>query len=192
MHVLNVVTWIVQVFLGLFFFGGAIPKLSGRGLERWTGFADLPRSLTLLIGISEILGGLALVLPMAIGTAAWLTALAAIGLAVIMFMATGFHIRAGEYLAALETTLWAAIAALVAIARWHLVSGRMTATPHLIVALMAVLVPAVIINLVVLLSRPPGVRDRSVAGRDDNAAVSDRVSTARDDGARVAHVPSNR
>jgi hypothetical protein len=192
MHVLNVVTWIVQVFLGLFFFGGAIPKLSGRGLERWTGFADLPRSLTLLIGISEILGGLALVLPMAIGTAAWLTALAAIGLAVIMFMATGFHIRAGEYLAALETTLWAAIAALVAIARWHLVSGRMTATPHLIVALMAVLVPAVIINLVVLLSRPPGVRDRSVARRDASDAVSDRVSTAGEDGARVAHVPLNR
>lgn len=148
MHVLNVVTWVVQVALGLFFVGGGIPKLTGRGLERWTGFSDLPRSITLLIGISDLLGGVALVLPTATGIAPWLTPLAALGLAITMFMAAGFHLRAGEYINVLETMLFAAIAVVVAIARWHPVR------PYLLVALMAVLVPAAIINLAVLLSRP--------------------------------------
>jgi uncharacterized membrane protein YphA (DoxX/SURF4 family) len=158
MHTLNVATWCVQIFLGLFFVAAGFPKLLNRGLERWTGFADLPRSLSLLIGISEVLGGLALVLPMATGIAPWLTPLAAIGLAIIVLMASGFHLRAGEYLPALETVLWASIAAVIAISRWHLVAERMTASPHVLVALLAVLVPAVIINLVVLLTRAPKSR----------------------------------
>jgi uncharacterized membrane protein YphA (DoxX/SURF4 family) len=151
MHALNLVTWAVQIFLGLFFVAAGFPKLLNRGLEQWTGFSDLPRALSTLIGIAEVLGGLALVLPMALGIAPWLTPLAAVGLAVIVAMATGFHLRANEHLPALETTLWAAIAAVIAISRWHLLASRATATPGVLIALLAVLVPAVIINLVVLL-----------------------------------------
>jgi uncharacterized membrane protein YqjE len=48
------------------------------------------------IGISELAGSVGLVLPQVTGTALWLTPLAAMGLAVIMILATGYHRRRGE------------------------------------------------------------------------------------------------
>ncbi len=44
---LNVVLTIVQGFLALFFLGAAIPKITGRGLQRWTGFSALPHPLVI-------------------------------------------------------------------------------------------------------------------------------------------------
>jgi uncharacterized membrane protein YphA (DoxX/SURF4 family) len=152
---LNVVLWIVQVFLGLFFFASGIPKITGRGIERWTGFSDLPRGLVLFIGCADLLGGLGLVLPMATGVLPWLTPLAALGLAISVLMATGFHIRADERLLALETTLWASNAGVVAIGRWPLLSSCVEIPGWALIAALCILVPAVIVNLVVILRRPP-------------------------------------
>jgi len=98
----NLVLWGVQGFLALFFSSASAPKLLGRGLERWTGFSALPRAQVVFIGATEVLGALGLVLPMASGIAPWLTPLAAIGLATIVLMAAGFHLRANEYLEAVE------------------------------------------------------------------------------------------
>src|SRR5438876_5086221 len=120
MDILNLVLWSVQGFLALFFLAAGAPKIIGRGLERWTGFSDLPRPLVISIGLAEVLGAAGLVLPMASGILPWLTPLAAIGLAVIVLMAAGFHIRADERLNALETGLWASIAAVIATGRWDL------------------------------------------------------------------------
>src|SRR6266581_782176 len=104
---------------------------------------------------TEILGAAGLVLPMATGVLPWLTPLAAIGLAIIVLMATGFHLRADERINALETGLWASIAAVIAIGRWDLVGATHAgAPPWVVVAALGLLVPAVIINLVVLFSRP--------------------------------------
>src|SRR5262249_6464169 len=85
---MNAVIWGVQIFLALFFLGAAFPKLTGRGLERWTGFSKLPRGLVLGIGTAEVLGSMGLVLPMATGILPWLTPLAAIGLAINVLMAS--------------------------------------------------------------------------------------------------------
>jgi hypothetical protein len=148
MSELDLALWGVQGFLALFFVAGGVPKVIGRGLDRWTGFADLPRAIILVTGIAEVLGGLALVLPMATGVLPGLTPLAALGLAVIVLMATGFHVREEEHLDALETTLWTAIAIGVAIGRWELLPDP-NLGPWLLVAL-GVLVPAVVINLAVL------------------------------------------
>src|SRR5213593_1146062 len=117
-NVLNLVLWSVQGFLALFFLAAGAPKLIGRGLERWTGFSSQPRPLVIFIGFTEVLGAAGLVLPMATGILPWLTPLAAVGLGIIVLMATGFHIRADERLNAVETALWASIAAVVAISRW--------------------------------------------------------------------------
>ncbi len=119
----NIILWSVQVFLALFFFAAGVPKILGRGLEKWIGFSDLPRPLVVFIGLTEILGALGLVLPMATGILPWLTPLAAIGLAVTVLMASGFHLRADERLPALETALWASIAAVIAIGRLDLVAS---------------------------------------------------------------------
>jgi hypothetical protein len=57
---------------------------------------DVPQGLVTFIGISELLGGLGLVLPQLSGILPWLTPLAALGLALIMLLAMGFHARRRE------------------------------------------------------------------------------------------------
>ena len=163
MNVSNLVLWSVQVFLALFFLAAGAPKLIGRGIERWTGFSDLPRPQVIFIGFTEVLGAAGLVLPMATGILPWLTPLAAVGLAIIVLMAAGFHLRADERLEALETGLWASIATAVAIGRWDLVASRADVPPWVLVAALGLLVPSTIINVIVLLKRPVKAarRDRS-------------------------------
>ena len=164
MNILNLVLWIVQGLLALFFLAAGAPKLIGRGLERWTGFSDLPRPMVVFIGFTEVLGAAGLVLPMATGIVPWLTPLAAVGLGIIVLMATGFHLRADERVNALETGLWASIAAVIAIGRWDLVvAAHAYAPPWVLVAALGLLVPSVIINLIVLFKQRharTGVRTR--------------------------------
>jgi len=151
---LNIVLWGVQGFLALLFVAVGAPKLISRGIERWTGFSDLSRPLVVFIGFAEVVGAAGLVVPMATGILPWLTPLAAVGLAIIVLMAAGFHTRADERLPALETGLWAGIAAVVAIGRWDLVASRADVPAWVLVAALGLLVPAVIINSTVLLTRP--------------------------------------
>jgi DoxX-like family len=154
MNALNIVLWSVQGFLALFFLAAGIPKIFGRGIEKWTGFSDLPRSQVVFIGFAEVLGAAGLVLPMATGVLPWLTPLAALGLAIIVLMATGFHVRADERLNAVETGLWATIAAAIAIGRWDLVGSGADFSPGVLVAVLGLLVPVAIINVIVLWKRP--------------------------------------
>lgn len=70
---LNVVLWIAQGFLALFFLAGGAPKVLGRGIDRWTGFSDLPRAQVILVGVAEVLAAAGLVLPKVTGTLPWLT-----------------------------------------------------------------------------------------------------------------------
>jgi hypothetical protein len=153
-NLLNLVLWSVQAFLALFFLGAGAPKILGRGMERWTGFSEMPRSQVVFIGITEVLGALGLVLPMATNVLPWLTPLAAAGLAIIVLMASGFHLRADERLKALETVLWAGIAAVIAIGRWDLVASVGNVPPWALVVGLALLVPAAVLNVIVLLQRP--------------------------------------
>src|SRR5215207_139163 len=162
MNTLNIVLWSVQGFLALFFLAAGAPKILGRGIDRWTGFSDLPRPQVVFIGFAEVLGAAGLVLPMATGVLPWLTPLAALGLAVIVLMAAGFHLRADERLNALETGLWAAIAAAVAIGRWDLVGSGADVLPWVLVAVLGLLVPVAIINVIVLWKRP--VKSGTLAG----------------------------
>src|ERR687884_922806 len=136
MSIVNLVLWSVQAFLALFFLAAGAPKLIGRGIERWTGSSALPRPQVVFIGFAEVLGAAGLVLPMATGVLPWLTPLAAVGLAVIVLMATGFHVRADERLNAVETGLWASIAAAVAIGRWDLVGSGAVVSPWILVAVL--------------------------------------------------------
>jgi len=147
---LNVVLWVAQGFLALFFFAGGAPKVLGRGLDNWTGFSDLPRVQVILVGLAEILAAAGLVLPNATDVLPWLTPLAAIGLAVIGLMAAGFHVRANEHLNVLETSLLACIGGAIAIGRWDLVDSSAEITPWTLVLALCLLVPAAIINVIVL------------------------------------------
>ncbi len=57
----------------------------------------MPAALVRFIGVSELLGGFALILPAALRIKPELTGWAAIGLAAVMLFATIFHISRGEF-----------------------------------------------------------------------------------------------
>lgn len=144
--VYDTTVWIAEGFLALFFLIAGLPKIVGRGIDRWVGFDQVPRGMTILIGFCEIAAAVGLVVPTAADEMAWTTPLA-----VISLMASGFHLRNLEWLAALETVLWASLAGSIAAARWGKFSTGPTISSHDVLGvLLAVLVPAVIVNLVVL------------------------------------------
>jgi uncharacterized membrane protein YphA (DoxX/SURF4 family) len=81
---MNIALWIVQAILAAMFLMAGVMKGFQYELARaslpWV--KDVPRRLTNFIGVSELLGGLGLVLPMLTGIWPWLTPLAALGLTV--------------------------------------------------------------------------------------------------------------
>ncbi|HEY0813414.1 MAG TPA: DoxX family protein [Pseudonocardia sp.] len=166
---LDIVLWVAQGFLALFFLGAGLPKVIGRGIDRWVGFDDLPRSLTILIGVSEVAGAVALVLPPILGVVEWLSPLAALGIAIISLMASGFHLRAFEALPAVETALWAALACSVAIGRWGAIASGPALPSNALVIAVALLVPAIIVILVFLTRRP--VEPRSTGATPHRVAT---------------------
>ncbi|RBM11587.1 hypothetical protein DI005_33670 [Prauserella sp. PE36] len=145
---------IAQSFLAIFFFVAGAPKVIARGIDRWVGFDDLPRALVVAIGVSEVAAALALVLPMIAGRAEWTTPLSAIGLSVVSLMASGFHIRKSEWLSAVETALWASLSASIAIGRWDQLATGPSVPVDVLVPVVAVLIPAILVNLVLLFRRP--------------------------------------
>lgn len=151
---LTTTLWAAQAVLALFFLFAGLPKVVGRGIDRWTGFDDVPRPLTVLIGIAEVAAPVALVLPMLLGQFEWTTPLAAAGLAIVTLMASGFHVRAGEWLPALETALWAALAGAVAVGRWGLLGTGPALAAELLVPVIGVLVVALVVNIVVIFRTP--------------------------------------
>ena len=151
---LDTTLWIAQSFLALFFFAAGVPKVIGRGIERWVGFDDLPRPLVVVIGVCEVAAALALVAPMVADHGRWTTPLAAIGLATVSLMASGFHIREGEWLPAVETALWASLAATIAIGRWDEMPTGPSISVDLLTPVVAVLLPAIIVSLILLFRQP--------------------------------------
>ena len=151
---LTTTLWAAQIILALFFLFAGLPKILGRGIDRWIGFDDVPRPLTILIGIAEVAAPIALVLPMLVGSFEWTTPIAAVGLAIVTLMASGFHLRAGEWLPALEAAMWAMLAGAVAIGRWDLLATGPALTSDLLVPTIGVLVVALVVNIVAIFRTP--------------------------------------
>jgi putative oxidoreductase len=114
--------WAVQVLLGLaFLMAGqmklftAIPQLST--MLPWV--ASTPEALVRFIGLSELLGGLGLILPAATRIKPQLTALAAAGLVLVMVLASGFHVSRGELGALPVNFVLGGLAAFVAWGRFN-------------------------------------------------------------------------
>ena len=96
---MEIALWIVQVLLaGMFGMAGGMKTFQferARTSLPWVN--EVPRSLTTFIGVAEILGAAGLLLPMLTGIQPWLTSAAAVGLAVIMLLAIGFHAMRREW-----------------------------------------------------------------------------------------------
>jgi len=75
--------------------------------------------LVRFIGVAEVAGAIGLILPAATRIKPVLTPLAAVGILVIMVLATGFHIYKGEFHALPVTLLLGAMATFVAWGRFR-------------------------------------------------------------------------
>lgn len=96
--VLHIILWIVQAIMaGMFMMGGFMKTFMPiADLSVIMPWAKDMEALTRFIGISELLGGLGLILPAALRIAPRLTVWAAYGLALIMVLAMLFHFSRGE------------------------------------------------------------------------------------------------
>jgi hypothetical protein len=111
--------WTVQVLLAVVFLLLGGMKVT-TPLDEAAQMSGLPGALILFIGVSEVLGAVALILPGLLKFKTGLTPLAAAGLAGITAGATVFHIVIGDGLIALFPLVVAALSAFVAYGRWQL------------------------------------------------------------------------
>ncbi len=120
---MNVALWIVQVLLaGLFLMAGVMKAFQyERAKASLPWVKDVPRGLVTFIGVSELLGGLGLLLPAITGILPWLTPLAGAALALIMVLALGFHATRREVPAIGFNLVLLVLAAFVAYGRFMIV-----------------------------------------------------------------------
>lgn len=117
---MNIALWIVQGFLGMFIIAGIMkatqPKEKLALRMPWVN--DFSASQVKLIGVSQILGGIGVIVPWATGIAPFLTVLAALGLALVMVFAAIYHLRKGEYKEIGVNAFFFALAIFVAVGRF--------------------------------------------------------------------------
>ena len=92
---MDLALWVAQILLGIAFIGlgyvHATRRVRATPQTAW--MLDVSKPLLTTIGVLEILGGVALILPWATGIATFLTPLAAIAFVVLMILAAIFHAR---------------------------------------------------------------------------------------------------
>ena len=119
---MNIALWVVAILLALaFLMTGAMKVLryeQARQQMPWV--KDVPQGLTTFIGSVEILGALGLILPAATSILPWLTPLAAVGLVVVMILASGFYVSRHEYSGIGMNLILLLLAAFVAYGRFML------------------------------------------------------------------------
>ncbi|PYE49498.1 DoxX family protein [Deinococcus yavapaiensis] len=117
---MHIVLWVLQVLLALAFLASGLAKLSKPKNPAMAWTADFDPSAIRLIGAAEVLGGLGLILPAALGVLTWLTPVAALALAALMLGAVSVHLRRRE------TPVPALVLALLALLVF---AGRFWVTP---------------------------------------------------------------
>ena len=97
---INIALWIAQGLLAVMFIMAGIMKATQpieAIAESLPWVTSTPLGLVRFIGISELLGGLGLLIPSIFRFKPFFTVWAALGLALIMVLAAGFHASRGEF-----------------------------------------------------------------------------------------------
>ncbi len=116
----HIALWIAQWLVGLFFIlASGAPKLL-LPPEMLPMAIPLPAAFITFIGVSEVLGGLGLILPGLFRIRTGLTPLAGVGLIVVTVSATVYNLAAGLPGSALFAATLGLIVAGIAYARWRL------------------------------------------------------------------------
>lgn len=114
---MNIGLWVVQVLLGLLFIMAGMSKAfqSIEALsEQLPWVTSTPIALVKFIGISELLGGIGILLPSILRIKPHLTVWAAYGLSAVMVLAAGFHASRGEFGAIVANVIMLALMLFVA------------------------------------------------------------------------------
>ncbi|AKV02640.1 putative integral membrane protein [Labilithrix luteola] len=109
--------WVAQVLLALMFgMAGAMKSFTpiGELSKSLPWVAESPAALVRFIGLSELAGALGLILPSVTRVRPRLTALAAVGLVLVMALASLFHLSRGEAKAVPVNFVLGGLAAFVA------------------------------------------------------------------------------
>jgi uncharacterized membrane protein len=121
MSILNIILWIIQGVLAVFFLMAGVMKLGtpkDKLEDRQPWAKDYTRTQILGIGALEILGALGLILPGATNTMPGLTVIAAAGLGIMMVAAAWVHLRRGEMRNVAFNILLVVLCGFVAFARY--------------------------------------------------------------------------
>ncbi|MFT6943408.1 MAG: putative membrane protein YphA (DoxX/SURF4 family) [Nitriliruptoraceae bacterium] len=125
-HVMNTTLWVVQVILAIAFAGSGMMKatlsaaaIKQKGDGRMDWVDDVSAGQLRAIGIIEVIGGIGLVLPAAVGILPILTPLAAVGLALTMVGAAVLHLKRSDGAMALApNVMLGGLAVFVAVQRF--------------------------------------------------------------------------
>jgi uncharacterized membrane protein YphA (DoxX/SURF4 family) len=124
----NYILWSLQGLLALLFlFAGGIKLITPPDVLMSMGPPNqvrLPGLFLQFIGVAEVLGGLALILPGLLRIRTFLTPLAAAGFVIIMIGATAITLASGEVGGAAVPFLVGILASVVAYTRWRVVPLR--------------------------------------------------------------------
>src|ERR671913_1246468 len=94
---MNIVLWILQVLLALVFLAHGWLFLAPPPEIKAQMDANLPQWFQLFMGIAEVAAGVGLILPGLTRVMPFLVIWAAVGIAIVMVSATGYHAVRGEY-----------------------------------------------------------------------------------------------
>ncbi len=118
----NIPLWILQILMALAFLGAGYAHSIGyeRSITnpRMVWMTALPKRFVQLIGILEIAGAVALILPALTGILPWLTPLAALMLALLMVCAMVFHFTRREFPNIVFNAILGVLSALIAYGRF--------------------------------------------------------------------------
>lgn len=119
---MDIALWIIAGVLAAAFLAGGVVKLTlppQRLAAAGMGFAeDFSPGAVKALGVVEVLAGVGLILPAALGIAPVLVPLAAVGVAVLMVGAAVFHLRRDEAYAVPVNVVILALAVVVAWGRF--------------------------------------------------------------------------
>jgi uncharacterized membrane protein YphA (DoxX/SURF4 family) len=117
---MNIVLWILQVLLALAFVAHGWMMLFPSPEIAAQMDANLPRWFSLFIGVAEVAAAVGLMLPGITRIMPFLVTWAAVGIAIIMVSATGYHAVRHEYSGAATTFVLLLMAAFVVYGRQRL------------------------------------------------------------------------
>lgn len=119
---MNLLLWVFQILIGVYFIAiGVLHFIIPPGLPaQMSWMYELSPTLHFISGTAEILGGLGLILPGLTKIQTRLTPLAGVGLALVMILATFYHLQRGEMQNIVFNLVLAVVAIFIAYGRWQL------------------------------------------------------------------------